>query len=63
MKQKDRQSAQGLLPRMESRVWKDGKTVSYLHRTARGTLPDLHKNTATTARIYDRRKESNRGAM
>jgi integrase len=34
-----------------------------LHRTERGTLPDLHKNTATTARIYDRRKESNRGAM
>lgn len=34
-----------------------------LHRTERGNLPDLHKNPATTARIYDRRKESNRGAM
>lgn len=34
-----------------------------LHRSERGGLPDLHKNTATTARIYDRRKESKRGAM
>lgn len=34
-----------------------------LHRTERGNLPDMHKNPATTARIYDRRKESNRGAM
>lgn len=34
-----------------------------LHRTDRGTLPELHKNPATTARIYDRRKESNRGGM
>jgi integrase len=34
-----------------------------LHRTERGNLPDMHKNPATTARIYDRRKESGRGAM
>lgn len=34
-----------------------------LHRTERGNLPELHKNPATTARIYDRRKESDRGAM
>jgi integrase len=34
-----------------------------LHRDERGSLPDLHKNPATTARIYDRRKESKRGAM
>ncbi len=34
-----------------------------LHRNERGDLPDLHKNPATTARIYDRRKESKRGAM
>lgn len=34
-----------------------------LHRNERGNLPDLHKNPATTARIYDRRKESKRGAM
>lgn len=34
-----------------------------LHRTERGNLPELHKNPATTARIYDRRKESKRGAM
>jgi integrase len=34
-----------------------------LHRTERGNLPELHKNPATTARIYDRRKESQRGAM
>lgn len=29
MKPRDRQSAHGLLPRMEARVWADGKTVSY----------------------------------
>jgi integrase len=34
-----------------------------LHRTERGSLPDMHKNPATTARIYDRRTESKRGAM
>jgi integrase len=34
-----------------------------MHRDERGSLPDLHKNPATTARIYDRRKESKRGAM
>lgn len=34
-----------------------------LHRNEHGGLPDLHKNPATTARIYDRRKESKRGAM
>jgi integrase len=34
-----------------------------LHRTERGELPELHKNPATTARIYDRRKETKRGAM
>lgn len=34
-----------------------------LHKSERGNLPDLHKNPATTARIYDRRKESKRGAM
>jgi integrase len=34
-----------------------------LHRNERGALPDMHKNPATTARIYDRRKESKRGAM
>lgn len=34
-----------------------------VHRLEHGNLPDLHKNPATTARIYDRRKESNRGAM
>lgn len=34
-----------------------------LHKSERGALPDLHKNPATTARIYDRSKESKRGAM
>ncbi len=34
-----------------------------LHKSERGNLPDLHKNPATTARIYDRSKESKRGAM
>lgn len=33
------------------------------HKEERGTHPDLHKNTATTARIYDRRKEVKRGAL
>jgi integrase len=34
-----------------------------LHKAERGNLPDLHKNPATTARIYDRTKETKRGAM
>jgi integrase len=34
-----------------------------LHKSERGALPDLHKNPATTARIYDRTKETKRGAM
>jgi integrase len=34
-----------------------------LHKSERGNLPDLHKNPATTARIYDRTKETKRGAM
>lgn len=29
MKARDRVSAKGLLPRMEARLWADGKTVSY----------------------------------
>lgn len=33
------------------------------HKTERGTLPDLHKNPATTARIYDRNKVVKRGGL
>lgn len=33
------------------------------HKEERGTLPDLHKNPATTARIYDRSKTVKRGAL
>jgi integrase len=33
------------------------------HKAERGTLPDLHKNPATTARIYDRSKTVKRGAL
>jgi integrase len=33
------------------------------HKSERGTLPDLHKNPATTARIYDRNKTVKRGAL
>lgn len=33
------------------------------HKDERGTLPELHKNPATTARIYDRRKTVKRGAL
>lgn len=33
------------------------------HKRERGELPDLHKNKATTARIYDRTKESRRRAL
>ena len=29
MKPRNRQSAAGLLPRMEARLWKDGRTISY----------------------------------
>lgn len=33
------------------------------HKEATGNLPELHKNPATTARIYDRRKTVKRGAL
>jgi integrase len=33
------------------------------HKDERGTLPELHKNPATTARIYDRRKTVKRDAL
>lgn len=33
------------------------------HKLQRGALPDLHANPATTARVYDRSKESKRGAL
>lgn len=33
------------------------------HKTERGNLPDMHKNPATTARIYDRNTEIKRGAL
>ncbi len=33
------------------------------HKIQRGALPDLHANPATTARVYDRSKESKRGAL
>lgn len=33
---RDRQSGAGLLPRMEARVWKDGKTVTYRYLTHAG---------------------------
>ncbi len=33
------------------------------HKLQRGALPDLHANPATTARVYDRSRESKRGAL
>ena len=36
MKHRDRQSALGLLPRMEARPWADGKTVSYRYHPVGG---------------------------
>ena len=33
------------------------------HKTQRGTLPNLHANPGTTARIYDRTKEVKRRAL
>lgn len=33
------------------------------HKATRGALPDLHKNPATTARVYDRSTEVKRGAL
>lgn len=33
------------------------------HKRQRGNLPDLHKDPATTARVYDRTKEVNRRAL
>ena len=33
------------------------------HKQDRGTLPDLHANPATTARVYDRNKEVGRDSF
>jgi integrase len=33
------------------------------HKAERGTLPDLHKNPGTTARVYDRNKVVRRYAL
>ena len=33
------------------------------HKRTRGELPDMHKNTATTARVYDRTKEVKRRSL
>ena len=33
------------------------------HKAERGNLPDMHKNPATTARIYDRNKTVKRGGL
>lgn len=33
------------------------------HKAQRGTLPDLHKNPETTARVYDRNKVVKRSAL
>lgn len=34
-----------------------------MHKTETGTLPDLHKNPETTARVYDRNREVKRRAL
>ncbi len=34
-----------------------------VHKAETGTLPDLHKNPETTARVYDRNKEVKRRAL
>jgi len=34
-----------------------------VHKTQHGSLPDLHKDTGTTARVYDRNKEVKRRAL
>lgn len=36
MKPRDRETAKGLLPRMEARTWKDGKTVTYRYHPIGG---------------------------
>lgn len=36
MKPRDRETAKGLLPRMEARVWKDGKTITYRYHPVGG---------------------------
>jgi hypothetical protein len=36
VKQRDRQTAMGLLPRMEARLWKDGKTITYRYHPVGG---------------------------
>jgi len=41
MRKREKWYAQGLLPRMEARLWKDGKTVSYRFMQADGTAIQL----------------------
>lgn len=43
----------------------DGSRAFFVteHKRLRGALPDLHKDPATTARVYDRSKEVNRRAL
>jgi site-specific recombinase XerD len=39
MKQRDRETAKGLLPRMEARPWTDGKTITYRYHPLGATKP------------------------
>ncbi len=50
MKQRDRQSALGLLPRMEARPWADGKTVSYRYHPMGGKPVSLGTNKSDAIR-------------
>lgn len=41
MRKREKWYAQGLLPRMEARLWKDGKTVSYRFKPVDGAYINL----------------------
>lgn len=59
---RDRQSSLGLLPRMEARLWADGKTTTYRYHPV-GDLPDLHADKRVTARVYDATTEVRRKTL
>jgi integrase len=56
--------AEGVIQRGQRFTFHDLRAYyATVHKAERGTLPDLHANPATTARVYDRNKVVNRRAL
>lgn len=62
---KDRASAQGLLPLMEARPWKDGKTITYRYHPIGGKPINLgtDRNTAIRAVLDLNTKAKDQGTV